>query len=191
MQKGYPRPQMVRENWTDLNGVWNFLFDDQNAGEKQKWSECFPAETQKITVPFTYETQLSGIHDTSFHPVVWYEREFTVSRTEKRQILHFEGVDHDAKVWVNGQFAGMHAGAYARFSLDITDYMIEGTNTITVRAEDSVSCSQPRGKQRWRDESFGCWYVQTTGIWKTVWLEEGPQVLAFITIWSWRRIEEG
>ncbi len=176
MQKGYPRPQMVRENWTDLNGVWNFLFDDQNAGEKQKWSECFPAETQKITVPFTYETQLSGIHDTSFHPVVWYEREFTVSRTEKRQILHFEGVDHDAKVWVNGQFAGMHAGAYARFSLDITDYMIEGTNTITVRAEDSVSCSQPRGKQRWRDESFGCWYVQTTGIWKTVWLEEVPQL---------------
>ena len=175
MKKGYPRPQLVRRNWINLNGEWDFSFDDQNAGEKEKWNERFPVEKQTINVPFSYETKLSGIGDESFHPVVWYEREITVSEPEKRQILHFEGVDYNAKVWVNGCFAGTHTGAYARFSLDITDYVVEGTNRITVRAQDSMSCIQPRGKQRWEDENFGCWYVQTTGIWKTVWLEDVPQ----------------
>lgn len=174
MQNGYPRPQMVRADWTNLNGVWDFLFDDQDMGEGEKWYEEFPAKTRQIRVPFSYETTLSGIGDESFHPVVWYEREFAVSKTEKRQILHFEGVDYTARVWVNGCFAGAHMGAYARFSLDITDYVVEGTNKVTVRAEDSMSCTQPRGKQRWQKENFGCWYVQTTGIWKTVWLEEVP-----------------
>ena len=174
MREGYPRPMMVRENWTNLDGVWNFLFDDENVGEKERWNEKFPEEMRKIRVPFSYETALSGIGDETFHPVVWYEREIDGSASGKRQILHFEGVDYTAKVWVNGCFAGMHVGAYARFSLDITDYMSEGTNRITVRAEDSESCAQPRGKQRWKSENFGCWYVQTTGIWKTVWMEEVP-----------------
>lgn len=174
MREGYPRPMMVRENWTNLDGVWNFLFDDENVGEKERWNEKFPEEMRKIRVPFSYETALSGIEDETFHPVVWYEREIDGSASGKRQILHFEGVDYTAKVWVNGCFAGMHVGAYARFSLDITDYMSEGTNRITVRAEDSESCAQPRGKQRWKSENFGCWYVQTTGIWKSVWLEEVP-----------------
>ena len=176
MQNGYPRPQMVRESWTNLNGLWDFTFDDQNRGEREKWNERFPAQAREINVPFSYETELSGIGDEAFHPIVWYERVFTVSETGKRRILHFEGVDYTARVWVNGCFAGTHTGAYARFSLDITDYIIEGTNKVTVRAEDSASCIQPRGKQRWKDENFGCWYVQTTGIWKTVWLEEVPRL---------------
>lgn len=175
MREGYPRPMMVRENWTNLDGLWNFLFDDENVGEKERWNEKFPEGTQKIRVPFSYETKLSGIGDETFHPVVWYEREIDGSASGKRKILHFEGVDYTAKVWVNGCFAGMHVGAYARFSLDITNYMSEGTNRITVRAEDSASCAQPRGKQRWKSENFGCWYVQTTGIWKSVWLEEVPR----------------
>ena len=175
MQNGYPRPQLVRENWRTLNGLWDFSFDDQNVGEREKWNDQFPEAVRKINVPFSYETKLSGIGEEAFHPVVWYEREFEIARTDKRQILHFEGVDYTARVWVNGCFAGMHTGAYARFSVDITDFIKEGNNKVTVRAEDSMSCIQPRGKQRWKDENFGCWYVQTTGIWKTVWLEEVPR----------------
>nr|WP_300663785.1 sugar-binding domain-containing protein [uncultured Acetatifactor sp.] len=175
MQKGYMRPQMAREGWTNLNGMWDFAFDDRNVGEKEKWNESFPAEKREINVPFSYETKMSGIGDEAFHPVVWYEREVALSEPGKRQILHFEGVDYTAKVWVNGCFAGTHTGAYARFSMDITDYVVNGVNKITVRAEDSMSCIQPRGKQRWKDENFGCWYVQTTGIWKTVWLESVPR----------------
>lgn len=166
---------MVREGWTNLDGLWDFSFDDRNIGEREKWNESFPAKKQEINVPFSYETKMSGIGEEAFHPVVWYEREVTVSEPGKRQILHFEGVDYIAKVWVNGCFAGTHTGAYARFSMDITDYVVNGVNKITVRAEDSMSCIQPRGKQRWKDENFGCWYVQTTGIWKTVWLESVPR----------------
>ena len=71
MREGYPRPMMVRENWTNLDGLWNFLFDDENVGEKERWNEKFPEGTQKIRVPFSYETKLSGIGDETFHPVVW------------------------------------------------------------------------------------------------------------------------
>ena len=79
-------------------------------------------------------------------------------------------------MWVNGELAGSHKGGYARFTFDVTELLIRGENRITVMAEDSYEIRQPRGKQRWRKENFGCWYVQTTGIWKTVWLEEVPKL---------------
>ncbi len=188
MQNGYPRPQLVRENWTGLDGTWKFLFDDCNVGQRERWYDAFPENSREIRVPFSYETKLSGIGEEAFHPVVWYQREIEIKKTispedgkgmreasGRRFLLHFEGVDYTAVVWVNGCFAGTHTGAYARFSFDITDYVKDGANTITVRAQDSMSCVQPRGKQRWQKENFGCWYVQTTGIWKSVWLEEVPQ----------------
>ena len=174
MLNGYPRPQLERKEWLDLNGEWQFLFDDEKRGEKEKWYEHFPEETGRIQVPYTYETKYSGIGEEKFHPVVWYHREIEIDRVENRRLLHFEGIDYIAKVWVNGQFVGMHTGGYARFTIDISDYIVPGKNSITVRAEDSMSCVQPRGKQRWKAENFGCWYVQTTGIWKTVWMEEVP-----------------
>ncbi|MDR1637607.1 MAG: glycoside hydrolase family 2, partial [Treponema sp.] len=92
-----------------------------------------------------------------------------------RVFLHFEGCDYHTRLWVNGSFAGEHTGAYARFSFDITDLVRKGTNSITVQAEDSFDISQSRGKQRWKNENFGCWYLQNTGIWKTVWLEYVPK----------------
>lgn len=116
MQNGYPRPQFVRENWINLNGIWNFSFDDQNIGEKERWYDHFPSDRRKIQVPFSYETSLSGIGEETFHPVVWYQREIELKKTEKRLLLHLEGADYTAVVWVNGQFAGKHTGAYARFS---------------------------------------------------------------------------
>lgn len=184
--KNYPRPQLVRENWELLDGSWNFAFDDERRGEREQWqsgadTNHFPLTIQ---VPFTYETKMSGIGDETAHKVVWYERTIQVTTPEdapknkqgnklanKRLLLHFEGVDFYTKVWVNGQLAGTHRGGYARFSMDITDLVQEGENRLTVRVEDSFDTSQPRGKQRWKDENFGCWYVQTTGIWKSVWME--------------------
>lgn len=171
--KDYPRPQFVRGDWMSLNGVWDFRFDDHNTGEQERWQETF-AETHKINVPFTYETRLSGIGIEEFHPYVWYNKKVHIPKEAggKRVILHFQAVDHVAKVWINGQMAGSHQGGYAAFSFDITPYLVFGAdNQITVKAEDSDSCTQPRGKQRWTKDNFECFYVQTTGIWQTVWLE--------------------
>ncbi|MDR2071003.1 MAG: glycoside hydrolase family 2 [Treponema sp.] len=177
-QRGYPRPQFVREpnSWINLNGPWDFVFDDRNEGMEGEWFRSFPA-ARKITVPFTYETPKSGIGDPSGRGVVWYHREIPIEKHKqpgKGIVLHFEGSDYHTELWVNGNFAGAHDGAYARFSFDITHLVKDGENNITLRVEDSFDTAQPRGKQRWKDESFGCWYIQTTGIWKTLWLEYVP-----------------
>lgn len=177
-RKDYPRPQFVRDNWENLNGEWDFAFDDENCGERNAWFQDFSGE-RKIQVPFTYETKLSGIQDESRHDNIWYGRTIQVSKEklmDNRYILHFEGSDFHTKLWVNGQYAGSHTGGYARFSFDITELLKDGENKLVVKVEDSFDMQQPRGKQRWIDENFGCWYVQTTGIWKTVWSEYVPRV---------------
>lgn len=168
-RKLHPRPQFVREEWETLDGVWKFSYDDENIGVQEKWYEGLP-HSMDIKVPFTYETELSGINDQSHHTVVWYEK--TVHLTNVNQILYFEGVDYIADVWINGHKLGRHKGAYERFSFELGEYAHKGENKIVVRVSDSLDTNQPRGKQRWLQDSFGCWYVQTTGIWKTVWIEE-------------------
>ncbi len=176
--KDYPRPQFVRNNWENLNGTWEFRFDDANKGEKEKWYEGFDGE-HKIQVPFTYETKLSGIQDESRHDHIWYGKKIQVDgdRLEKENyVIHFEGSDFLTTLWVNGQMAGSHRGGYARFSFDITDLVKDGENQLVVKVEDSFDMQQPRGKQRWQMDSYQCWYVQTTGIWKSVWSEYVPKV---------------
>ncbi|MFY0762315.1 sugar-binding domain-containing protein [Metabacillus dongyingensis] len=169
----YPRPQFQRQSWINLNGTWKFAFDDQDIGEKGLWHQK-PPFSQDIQVPFTYETKASGIGEETFHPYVWYQRTFEIPKNQvgKRVILRFQASDYLTKVWVNGNYIGNHIGGNAAFSFDITN-AIDNTkeNELVVKVEDSQSCYQPRGKQRWRDENFGCWYVQNTGIWQTVWLE--------------------
>lgn len=170
--RGYPRPQLVRDFWKNLDGEWEFQFDDSRQGEKRRWYEGFQSE-RKIRVPFSYETKASGIGEEKEHFCVWYARELKFEKQKfdgKRVLLHFEGCDYLTTVWVNGRKAGEHEGGYARFTFDITDYL-EQINKIVVRAEDSFDEQQIRGKQRWRSKSFRCWYVQTTGIWKSVWME--------------------
>ncbi|MDR0472728.1 MAG: glycoside hydrolase family 2 [Treponema sp.] len=174
-QPNYPRPQFVRneQSWENLNGPWGFSFDDKNEGIAKNWFKSFEPE-KTINVPFSYECPASGIGDPAPHNVVWYRKKLAIDSNKikgRRIALHFEGSDYNTKVWINGSFAGSHDGAYARFSFDISSLVKSGDNIITVRAEDSFSVSQPRGKQRWKGENFGCWYLQTTGIWKTVWVE--------------------
>lgn len=171
--KDYPRPQFIRDEWENLNGEWNFAFDDDNVGEINSFYTKFPLEN-KINVPFTYETELSGISDQTIHNVVWYNRKINIvgnQINDKKVLLHFEGSDYLTKVWINGKYVGINEGGYTRFSFEISKYLVLGINEITVKVEDSLSKSQPRGKQRYKKESWECWYIQTTGIWKTVWLE--------------------
>lgn len=172
-REGHPNPQFSRDGFLLLNGDWDFCFDDENRGKKDKYFKRFPAG-RKIVVPYAYQSEKSGIGDESAHNVVWYKKAVDVSaqmQTHDRAILRFEGVDYRADVWVNGQHIGYHEGGYARFSFDITDALVKGAGEIVVRCEDSYDCTQPRGKQKWQDKIFGCWYTETTGIWKSVWME--------------------
>ncbi len=171
----YPRPQMIRPDWVNLNGTWQFAFDDANRGEKLGWQQGFQKQYD-IQVPFTYETKMSGIGREEAHEHIWYERALHIKPHQGRVLLHFEGSDYHTRVFVNGHLAGEHFGGYARFSFDITDLVEIGDNRLVVQVHDSFDRSQPRGKQRWVPENFSCFYVQTTGIWKTVWLEYAPAV---------------
>lgn len=169
----YPRPQLVRADWLNLNGVWNFEFDDEAAGEREKWYE-HPSFSRTIRVPFCYQSKLSGIGDPSFHDIVWYHRTFTVPTAYqgKRLILHFGAVDYECKVWVNGRLAAIHEGGHTPFDADITDLLQGADNSIVVKAVDySRDAALPRGKQYWEETSAGIFYTRTTGIWQTVWIE--------------------
>jgi beta-galactosidase/beta-glucuronidase len=170
----YPRPDYVRQDWLNLNGEWEFEFDDSRIGVKEKWFQSTIRFLNKIQVPFAYQSQLSGIEDVSFHDVVWYRKQFVMTEdiSFKRTILNFGAVDYMADVWVNGQHAVTHEGGHTPFKTDITNLIVEGENTIVVRAEDfSTDITLPRGKQYWKEKPEAIWYTNTTGIWQTVWLE--------------------
>lgn len=134
-----------------------------------------------IRVPFSYQTAASGLAIPDEHSIVWYRRDIEMdpsSLKDQRAILHFEGVDYKASVFVDGRFQGEHQGGYTRFSLDITDALLRsnGKSSLTVRCEDRKEATQPRGKQTWLKEPFGCWYKETNGIWKPVWMELVPEI---------------
>ena len=169
--KNYPRPQFVRDSWLSLNGKWKFVFDDENVEEEKQFFNKFP-NSNEILVPFTYETKMSGINDETVHENIWYSNDININvEKNKSIILHFEGSDFVTKLWINGNYVGMNIGGYHRFSFDITKFIVNGKNNFTIKVEDSLSKVQPRGKQRYKNESFKCWYIQTTGIWKTIWIE--------------------
>ena len=101
----YPRPQLVREQWLNLNGTWEFEFDDERIGDVQRWASGAKEFTRRIQVPFAYQSRLSGIGDPAFHDLVWYKRSFALPAGWAGQtiLLHFGAVDYAATVWVNGQ----------------------------------------------------------------------------------------
>lgn len=169
----YPRPQFRREHWQSLNGEWEFAFDDEKIGEKCGYATGRVALTKKIVVPFAYQTKASGLGDESSHEVVWYRRAFTIDTLTDNILLCFNGCDYQTSVWVNGVLATTHTGAYTAFKADITEYLRRGENVVVVKCYDPVSTLIPRGKQSFKDggKPFACWYVPTTGIWQSVWLE--------------------
>lgn len=173
----YPRPQLRRENWMNLNGTWEFEIDRAGSGMARRLFEKDHL-AGKIEVPFCPESSLSGIGDTDFMNCVWYRRDLDWEKKPgRRTILHFGAVDYKATLFVNGARVGEHRGGYVSFSFDITDALQNGRNSICLCAEDDVrSVAQPSGKQSMAYASAGCFYTRTTGIWQTVWLEEVSEV---------------
>ncbi|MFD7712722.1 glycoside hydrolase family 2 protein [Streptomyces sp. NPDC059785] len=172
----YPRPQFVRENWLNLNGRWQFEIDRSDSGLERGLRER--ELSGSITVPFCPESELSGTGDTDFMEAVWYRRTVTVPAEwgDARVLLHFQAVDHDTTVWVNGTEVARHRGGFTPFTADLDGVAEPGTEAvIVVRARDSRHGPQARGKQATWYANTHCHYTRTTGIWQTVWLEPVPR----------------
>lgn len=163
----YPRPQLQRTNWQNLNGMWEYSILPKNLPTPKKYQG-------EILVPFCVESSLSGVGK-EFKPDdrLWYRREFVLPEgwSANRIMLNFEAVDWSATVWVNEALVGSHKGAYDRFSFDITPYLNKkGPQELVVAVDDPSSLGeQPRGKQQLNQH--GIWYTPVSGIWQTVWLE--------------------
>jgi beta-galactosidase/beta-glucuronidase len=171
----HPRPDLFRENWMTLNGEWQFEIDKAADGEARGLIYGKDLNS-KITVPFCPESKLSGLGlgNTQKLKDVWYRRMFEVpgGMKGKRVRIHFGGVDYRAWVYINGQLAGSHVGENVAFNCEITKFLKAGSNEVVVKVLDDLwSGLQPGGKQSGSDQSAGCFYTRTTGIWQPVWLE--------------------
>ncbi|WP_104991707.1 glycoside hydrolase family 2 protein [Deinococcus sp. NW-56] len=185
---GHPRPQLTRERWEDLSGVWQFRHDDDDLGLQERWFEQGEGFGEQIVVPFPPESRASGLRATGYHPVVWYSREVRVAPEDRagRVLLHFGAVDYRAQVWVNGRLVAEHEGGHTPFTAEITPALEPGeTQTVVVRAEDDPhDLAQPRGKQDWEPGPHAIWYHRTTGIWQPVWLEVVPRTFVAGLRWT-------
>ena len=165
----YPRPALVRDNWTNLNGYWDYAITGLDAARPEKWEG-------RILVPFAVESKLSGVqrllHDDK---ALWYRRTLKARKPAigRRVLLNFEACDYRTSVWVNGVKSGEHVGGNTPFHIDITGHLKDGENELVVRAVDTTTGFQLRGKQV--ANPHGIWYTQVSGIWGTVWLEEAPE----------------
>lgn len=187
-----PNPQFARESQVDLCGEWSFAFDDEDVGRAERWFINGDKLESTITVPYPPESKLSGIADTSFHPICWYARSFADPRNadNERLILHFGAVDYAATIWVDGVEIGGHEGGQTPFSLDATDALGAGRqeHLIVVRAfDDPLDVEQPRGKQDWLENPHSIFYHRTTGIWQPVWFEVTPERRILSVRWRFDR----
>ena len=172
----YPRPQFVRKEWLNLNGEWEFAFDDANQGLQLGWHDGRTLP-QRITVPFAYQTPLSGINDKSIHEHMWYARSFEVPADWRGDLLlNFGAVDYSSILWINGQEVGHNQGGHVPFQFDIAPYVKPGVNRLTLRVADKQDPGQPRGKQSVSGIPQEIDYYCTSGIWQTVWLEPVPSL---------------
>ncbi len=165
----YPRPQMVRSSWQNLNGLWNYAITPRFAHKPKTYHG-------QILVPFPIESALSGVEQhLSPKEQVWYHRKFEVEPDfeDGRFLLHFGAVDWHCRVYVNNEFVDEHFGGYDPFTFDITDLIIEGENDLLVSVWDPTDALPiQRGKQVLKPGFI--WYSAHSGIWQTVWLEQVP-----------------
>lgn len=164
----YPRPQLRRTDWMCLNGLWDYI-GGKNVSDALNPEKpiSFEGRVDKIRVPYCPESVLSGIQRNQ-EINMWYHRSFEIPEAwqHKQIVLHFEAVDHDATIFVNGQKAGMHAGGYDSFSLNISSFLKKGTNSLVIAAYDPNDGKAPSGKNGPRGD-----YTFSSGIWQTVWVE--------------------
>ncbi|OQB37425.1 MAG: Beta-glucuronidase [Candidatus Hydrogenedentes bacterium ADurb.Bin179] len=165
----HPNPQMMRADWINLNGAWEFAETDDDTSFLN--NATYP---DRIVVPFCRESALSGLGRTGFIKHIWYRRQFEIpaSWDGNKVLLHVGACDWKTSVYVNNAPVGEHTGGSAAFSFDITAALTPGKNTLVIHAfDDTRSGLQTCGKQSQKRESYGCLYTRTTGIWQTVWLE--------------------
>lgn len=182
MDGRHPRPQLVRDAWSDLSGPWRFCHDDADAGLAAGWAGTGDFE-HDILVPFPPESEASGIGDTSPHRISWYSRRFGAEELRRAGhhpgnalLLHFGAVDYRCRVWLDGALIGAHEGGHTPFRIDIAEFVADGAeHLLVIRVEDDPhDIAQPRGKQDWRAQPHVIWYHRTSGIWQPVWLESAP-----------------
>ena len=166
----YPRPQLVRKQWQNLNGMWDYAITAKTAPAPTNFSG-------KILVPFAVESTVSKVNKAlTADQRLWYRRTVNVPTNwaGQRVLLHFGAVDYECTLWVNGGMVGSHTGGSDAFSFDITDYLKDGQNQLTLGVTDPTSTGeQPRGKQLLNPN--GIWYTPVSGIWQTVWMEPVPK----------------
>ena len=181
----YPRPELVRENWTCLNGEWDFalcpnlpqvlerhpLTSSRRWGREYNLGKDFPL---KVNVPFCPESELSGIGEKNFIVACRYRKVLKIDpKPHKRYLVNFEAVFHTTNVFLNGEHVLEHKGGYTPFSVDVTDHIQNGEVELQLHVYgDPRDVRQPSGKQSPKSASYGCFYTRSTGIWQSVWLEE-------------------
>ena len=163
----YPRPRLVRNEWKNLNGLWDYEITKLGVNKPNFYKN-------KILVPFPIESSLSGVQkNVGKDNELWYHSIFIVPKSWKGKniILHFGGVDWKSEIWINDVYVGSHQGGYDPFSFDITSYLNNKKNQkLVVKVWDPTDEGyQPRGKQT--INPHGIWYTAVTGIWQTVWIE--------------------
>lgn len=181
----HPRPQLARDGWTSLDGVWGFADDPDERGVAERWHERPDRFEERIVVPYPPESTASGIgRDVS--STIWYRLAVEEPLAEgRRRLLHFEGVDYAASVWVNGMHLSDHEGGQTGFCVDATDAWGPQGAVIVVRAVDHAGdLEQPRGKQDWLTEPHVIWYHRTSGIWRSVWFEDVPETSVSSLSWT-------
>ena len=169
--RSYPRPQLKRERWLNLNGLWDYAIAKAAAPQPARMDG-------QILVPYPVESKLSRVaRKVTPDDRIWYRRSFTVPQdwAGEHVMLNFGAVDLAATIWVNGAVVGSHKGGFDTFGFDITDYLKPGRNELVVQVADPTSAgTQPRGKQIL--DPSGIWYTAVSGIWQTVWLEPVPKL---------------
>jgi hypothetical protein len=173
----YPRPQLRRAGWRNLDGPWQAMLDDT-----ARYVDPLEVPFDRtINVPYPPEARASGVHDRAFRRRVWYRRQIQLDPSltpgpEERLVLHFGAVNYEARVWVNGRFAVEHRGGHSPFSIDVTRHLDGSSLEIAVMADDDPQdMHKARGKMDWEAEPHKIWYPRTSGIWRTVWLEKVPR----------------
>ncbi|HLL95471.1 MAG TPA: glycoside hydrolase family 2 TIM barrel-domain containing protein [Spirosoma sp.] len=166
----YPRPQLARPNWQNLNGLWEYVITPKQAPQPTAFAG-------QILVPFCVESTLSKVTKSlSPEQRLWYRRNISIPRewVGQRILLHFGAVDYECSLWINGGLVGSHTGGSDAFSFDITEYLKDGQNQLILGVTDPTSADeQPRGKQALRPS--GIFYTPVSGIWQTVWIEPVPK----------------
>ena len=157
----YPNPIFIRKRTEYFNGGWLFSFGGDSY--------------VPINVPFAPESKLSGIGETGFIKTCFYKKTFIAKKTDLHTVIHFGAVDYRCSLYLNDTYVGSHVGGYTPFEFDITDRLVDGKNELRLFVSDNEQRRAPTGKQSHKENSFGCFYTRTTGIWQNVWLEYVPE----------------